>query len=83
MRTIIEDQLRSESTATLRDAQSMIVTRNGTAVAELKQVAAPRRFLPRALIAQAANTAPRIDAARFRSDIDALVDQSVDRRSTR
>ena len=28
-------------------------------------------------------TAPRSDAARFRADLDALVDQSVDLRSTR
>ena len=86
VRTIIEDQLRSESTSILREVQSgqsMIVTRNGTAVAELKPVAVPRRFVPRAVIAQAAITAPRIDAARFRADIDALVDQSVDLRSTR
>ena len=84
VRTITEDQLRSESAAILRDVQSgqsMIVTRNGTAVAELKPVTVPRRFVPRAVIAQAASTAPRIDAARFRADIDALVDQSVDLRS--
>lgn len=81
MRNIIEDQLRSESTSILRDVQSgqsMIVTRIGTAEAEPKPVAAPRRFLARAVIAQAAITAPRIDAAQFRADIDALVDQSID-----
>ena len=65
VRTITEDQLRSESTS-------------GATVAEPKPVAAPRRFLARAVIAQAAITAPRIDAARFRADIDALADQSVD-----
>lgn len=65
MRTITEDQLRSESTS-------------GTTADEPKPVTAPRRFLARAVIAQAAITAPRIDAARFRADIDALVDQSID-----
>lgn len=55
----------------------MIVTRNGTPVAELKPVAV-RRFVPRAVIAQAARTAPRIDAARLRADLDAAVDQRVD-----
>ena len=80
MRTITEGQLRNESTAILRDvqsAQSMVVTRNGKPVAELRPVS-PRRFLPRDVIARAAVTAPRIDAARFRADLDACVDQSVD-----
>ena len=80
VRTITQRQLRNESAAILRDVQagqSMIVTRNGTPVAELKPVS-PRRFLPRSVIAQAAATAPRIDAARFRADLDAIVDQGVD-----
>ena len=64
----------------MRDVQTgqrMIVTRNGTPVAELKPVAA-RRFVPRAVIAHAARTAPHIDAARFRADLDATADQRVD-----
>jgi prevent-host-death family protein len=80
VRTITQRQLRNESASILRDVQagqSLIVTRNGTPVAELKPVS-PRRFVPRSVIAQAAVTAPRIDAARFRADLDALVDQGVD-----
>ena len=80
MRRITQRQLRNDSAAILRDVQagqSLIVTRNGTPVAELKPVS-PRRFVPRSAIAQAARTAPRIDAGRFRADIDALVDQSID-----
>ena len=76
MRTITQRQLRNESAAILRDVQSgqrMIVTRNGTPVAELRPVSS-RRFLPRSAIAEAAATAPRIDAGRF----DAFVDQGVD-----
>ncbi len=79
MRTITEDQLRSESTSILRDVQSgqsIIVTRNGTPVAELRPVSS-RRFVSRDTIAQAAATAPRIDARRFRADLDALVKQGV------
>ena len=34
----------------------------------------PRRFVPRDVLIQAARTAPRIDAERFRADIDALID---------
>ena len=80
MRTITQRQLRNESAAILRDVQagqSMIVTRNGTPVAELRPVS-PRRFVPRDVIAEATTTAPRIDAARFRADLDAIVDQGVD-----
>ena len=80
MRRITQRQLRNDSAAILRDVQagqSLIVTCNGTPVAELKPVS-PRRFVPRSAIAPAARTAPRIDAGRFRSDLDALVDQSID-----
>ena len=80
MRTITQRQLRNESAAVLRDVQagqSMIVTRNGTPVAELRPVSL-RRFVPRAVIVAAARRAPRIDAARFRADLDALVEPYVD-----
>lgn len=80
MRTITQRELRNDSAAILCDVQAgqrMIVTRNGTPVAELKPVAA-RRFVPRAALARAARTAPRIDAARFRADLDAAADQRVD-----
>jgi len=46
------------------------------------QPTSPRRFVPRDEIAQAAAALPRIDAGRFRADVDALVDQDVDIRST-
>ena len=80
MRTITQRQLRNESAAVLRDVQagqSVIVTRNGTPVAELRPVSL-RRFVPRAVIVAAARRAPRIDAARFRADLDALVEAYVD-----
>ena len=80
MRTITQRQLRNDSAAILREVQagqSLIVTRNGTPVAELRPVS-PRRFVPREAIAEAARRAPRIDAARFRSDLDTFVDTFVD-----
>ena len=80
MRRITQRQLRNESAAVLRDVQAghhLIVTRNGTPVAELRPVAA-RRFVSRTVLAQAARTAPRIDARRFRADIDTVVDRYVD-----
>lgn len=80
MRTITEAQLRTEFTAILRDVQSghsMIVTRDGMPMAELKPVS-PRRFVPRDDILRVVAAAPRIDAARFRADLDARVDYDVD-----
>ena len=79
-RKITQRELRNDSSAVLREVQAgrtLIVTRNGTPVAELRPVS-PRRFVPRAVIADAARRAPRVDAGRFRQDIDAVADPSVD-----
>ena len=79
-RTITQRELRNDSAAVLREVQAgqtLVVTRNGTPVAELRPVAL-RRFVPRAVIAEAARRAPRIDAERFRNDLDTAVDQAVD-----
>lgn len=78
-RTISQRELRNDSGAILRDVQAgqtIIITRNGVPVAELRPIA-PRRFATRALIADAAARAPHIEAGRFRADLDAVVDQSV------
>lgn len=79
-RKISQRELRNDSAAVLREVQageSLIVTRNGVPVAELRPVP-PRRFVPRSVIADAARRAPRIDAERFRADVDGVVEQSVD-----
>jgi prevent-host-death family protein len=79
-RVISQRELRNDSAAVLREVQAgqtVIVTRNGTPVAELRPLP-PRRFVPRAVIADAARRAPRVDAARLRADLDAVVDQSAD-----
>ena len=79
-RTISQRELRNDSAAVLREVQAghtIIVCRNGVPVAELRPVP-PRRFVPRAVIADAAKRAPRIDAGGFRADLDTVVDQSVD-----
>ena len=77
-RVITQRELRNRSAEILRDVQAgqtVIVTRNGTPVAELRPLQ-PRRFVTRSTIAAGAAQAPRIDAARFRADLDAAVDQS-------
>jgi len=79
-RTITQRQLRNDSGAVLREVQAgqtVIVTRNGVPIAELRPLP-PRRFVPRAVIADAARRAPRVDADRLRADLDAAVDESVD-----
>ncbi len=79
-RTITQRELRNDSAAVLREVQAgrtLIVTRNGTPVAELRPVP-PRRFVPRAVIGDAARQAPRVDAERFRKDLDRIVEPSAD-----
>jgi prevent-host-death family protein len=79
-RTITQRELRNDSARVLREVQAgqtIVVTRNGTPVAELRPIP-PRRFVPRAVIAEAGRHAPRVDLARLRNDLDAVVDPSVD-----
>ena len=79
-KTINQRELRNFSARVLREVragQIITVTRHGEPVAELRPVQ-PRRFASRAAIAEAAARAPRIDAKRFRDDVDATVNQSVD-----
>lgn len=79
-RTINQRELRNASAQVLREVQAgqtVIVTRNGVPVAELRPIQ-PRRFVPRTVIVEATAHAPRIDAGRFRADLDASIDQAVD-----
>ena len=79
-RVITQRELRNQSAAVLREVEAgrtLVVTRNGTPVAELRPIR-PRRFAPRSTLADAAARAPRIDAGRFRADLDAVMDQGID-----
>ena len=79
-RTITQRELRNDSAAVLREVQAgqtLVVTRNGVPVAELRPVS-PRRFVARAALTAAAKRAPRVDFDRFRTDLDAIVDDSAD-----
>jgi len=80
VRTITQRELRNQSAAVLREVeagQTIIVSRNGTPVGELRPIRR-RHFVPRAVIADAAGRAARIDAAQFRADLDAVVDPQID-----
>ncbi len=75
-RTISQRELRNDSAAVLREVQAgqtITVTRNGMPIAELRPLP-PRRFVARAAIASAAPRAARVDLARLRADLDAVVD---------
>ncbi len=79
-RVINQRELRNQSAAVLREVEAgetIVVTRNGTPVAELRPIRL-RRFVLRATLSKAAVGAPRIDAARFRADLDAVIDQRLD-----
>ena len=76
IRTITQRELRNESGAVLREVEAgrtIIVSRNGTPVGELRPITR-RRFVPRATIADAARSASRIDVEQFRADLDSVID---------
>jgi len=78
-RIISQRELRNDSAAILREVQAgqtIIVTRNGVPVAELRPIQ-PRRFVPKAVLVEAAARGPRIDADRFRADEEAVMDHDV------
>jgi len=80
-REISQRELRNDSGAILRAVESgedFVVTRNGTALAELRPLRR-RRFVARAEILAAARQLAPMDAAAFRSDVDEILDQRLDR----
>ena len=75
-RVITQRELRNDSAAVLREVQAghtLVITRNGTPIAEIRPLP-PRRFVPRAVIADSAARAPRVDYKQLRKDLDAVVD---------
>ena len=80
-RVIGQRDLRNQNAqilAAVEAGASFVVTRNGTPVAELRPLArGRRRFVPRAELATVAAAGPRIDAAAFRHDLDATIEQNL------
>lgn len=71
-------ELRDDSGEILRavaGGETMIVTRNGTPLAELRPLRR-RTFAPRAELALAAAHAPVLDSASFRAEVDDVLDQT-------
>lgn len=80
-REISQRELRNDSGAILRAVESgedFVVTRNGTALAELRPLRR-RRFVAKAELVAAARQLAPMDAAAFRSDVDEVLDQRLDR----
>lgn len=80
-REISQRELRNDSGAILRAVESgedFVVTRNGTALAELRPLRR-RRFVAKTELLAAGRQLAPIDAAAFRSDVDEVVDHSLER----
>jgi antitoxin (DNA-binding transcriptional repressor) of toxin-antitoxin stability system len=78
-RSITQRELRNASGEIMRGldrGESFVVTRNGVPVGELTPVRS-RRFVTAGVAVDAFRGAPAVDPDRFRTDVDAVVDQDV------
>ena len=78
-RQVTQRELRNESGRIMRAldrGKAFVVTRNGVPVGELVPLR-PRTFVAAESAQAAFARAPRVDAKRFRRDIDALIDQDT------
>lgn len=62
----------------VESGHGFVVTRDGREIGELIPLRRRRRFVPRAEFAAMSRSAPHIDAAAFRADLDAVVDNDLD-----
>jgi prevent-host-death family protein len=77
LREITQRELRNDSGEIMRAldrGESFLVTRNGVPVGELIPLRR-RRFVPAEVVVGAFAGASRIDASRFRTDVDSMLDQ--------
>jgi prevent-host-death family protein len=78
-REITQRELRNDSGTIMRGVErgeSYTITRNGTPIARLIPLRR-RTFVPRTEVLAAFASAPILDADRFRSDLDAIIDQDL------
>lgn len=80
-KTIAQRELRNDNAkvmAAVVAGESFVVTRNGIPVAELRPVQNARRALvPKVELLALAAAGPRLDARRFRRDLDRVIDQGL------
>ena len=82
MTEVTQRQLRNESGEIMRAldrGESFIITRNGVPVGELRPLR-QRRFVPIDEVVEMFAGVPHIDYEQFRSDVDAVLDQSIEPR---
>jgi antitoxin (DNA-binding transcriptional repressor) of toxin-antitoxin stability system len=78
-RSITQRELRNSSGEIMRGldrGESFLVTRNGVPVGELAPVRS-RQFVAAGVALAAFAGAPAVDAGRFRSGVDAVIDQDI------
>jgi antitoxin (DNA-binding transcriptional repressor) of toxin-antitoxin stability system len=78
-RSITQRELRNLSGEIMRDldrGESFLVTRNGVPVGELTPVRS-RQFVAAGTALAVFAGAPAVDPSRFRSDVDAALDQDI------
>jgi antitoxin (DNA-binding transcriptional repressor) of toxin-antitoxin stability system len=78
-RPITQRELRNSSGEIMRGldrGESFLVTRNGVPVGELTPVRS-RQFVAAGVALAAFAGAPAVDPDRFRSDVDAVIDQDI------
>jgi len=76
-REVTQRELRNDSGAIMRgldQGETYVVTRNGVAVGELLPLKR-RQYVSADTAVAAFAAAPRIDATRFRTEVDAVLDQ--------
>ena len=80
-RTIPQRELRNDNARVIEavvGGETVVVTRNGVPVAELRPLSTTRRsYLPKAELMALAATGPDIDLAQFRADLDDAIDQGL------
>ena len=80
-RTIAQRELRNDNARVIDEVaagQTFLVTRNGVPVAERRPVQRPRRtFVPKAELLAMVTAGPHLDAARFRADLDRVIDPGL------
>ncbi|MFF5171958.1 type II toxin-antitoxin system Phd/YefM family antitoxin [Micromonospora sp. NPDC000089] len=78
-REITQRELRNDSGSIMRGVErgeSFTITRNGTPIGRLIPIRR-RTFVPRAEVMAAFATAPVLDGAQFRRDLDEALDQDL------
>ncbi|MFI1193928.1 type II toxin-antitoxin system Phd/YefM family antitoxin [Micromonospora sp. NPDC020750] len=78
-REITQRELRNDSGAIMRGVErgeSFTITRNGTPIGRLIPIRR-RTFVPRAEVVAAFATAPVLDPATFRADLDEAIQQEL------